>query len=509
MTPGAAEPAGMLERAVHGGLLVLLLWLPLPWGSHRPWAADLLTLGASALLLAQLGLIASGRAGLPKNFGRLLAAPLLWWVVWLGWIGLQLAPLDGELLARWSPSAATLAADAAGILGVPAQNRISISAAAATDGLLLSTGYASLYLLVLLSCAGRERRSTSVLAAIVLASTIQAVYGGLMLLSGLEWGFLGEKTSYRGVATGTFVNRNHLANYMALGAAAALGMILSELGNGPRSGGARGRLLGMIRLVFSAKMRARLALVILVIALILTRSRMGNTAFFISLCICGMGFILLRQRRYIVPALLLFSSIVVIDILIVSNWYGLERVVDRIEQTDLVSENRTNLLTEARATIDAYAVTGSGLGTFALAHDPFRARNSGAYFDHAHNDYVQFLIETGVIGFAILAVFVAGHALHAVRILISRRSRHAAAAAFAALMAMLAEAIHATADFNLQIPANAATLLVLMSLSAGASETSRGRAGRSMTTGRRRRQDAVHSGRMPKDQAGSGETHGS
>lgn len=472
MNSAHAETTNLLDRTVHGSLLLLLFWLPLPWGSHRPWAADLLVLWAGTLLFVQLGLIASARAPMPKHFTRLLVAPLLWWIAWLGWIGLQLIPLDPDVLARWSPPAAALAAEAANVFGVPSQNRISISASATGDGLLLSTGYAALYLLVMLSCAGREQRSNRVLAVVTLSATAQALYAGLMLLSGLEWGFLEEKTSYRGVATGTFVNRNHLAHYMALGAAAALGLVLSELGSGGRASGVRGHLLGLIRLVFSTKMRARLALIVMVIALILTRSRMGNTAFFASLCVCVLGFILLRQRRYIGPALLLFGSILLVDVLIVSNWYGLERVVDRIERTDLETDNRTNLLREATGTIDAYAITGSGLGTFAMAHAPFRARNSWLYFDHAHNDYVQFAVETGVVGLAFLAVFVGGHALHALRILLGRRRRPAAAAAFAALMAMLAEGIHATADFNLQIPANAATLLALMALSAGWSATS-------------------------------------
>jgi O-antigen ligase len=101
-----------------------------------------------------------------------------------------------------------------------------------------------------------------------------------------------------------------------------------------------------------------------------------------------------------------------------------------------------------------------------MAHAPFRQSSSWTYFDHAHNDYVQFMIETGVIGLGLLGVFVLGHVLHAIRVMIGRRRRSAAAATFAALMAILAQAIHATADFNLQIPANAASLLVLMALAA-------------------------------------------
>lgn len=508
-----SEPTGigrnLAERVVFALTLALVFWLPLPWGSHRTWSSDLLVVLASTLLALQLLLVATGTARLGPQLRRLLPAPLLWWFVWLLLIGATLLPLDFEQLRSWSPHAAVIHEQAASILDAPVTPRISVSPSATGDALLLSGGYACLYLLVMLCCTGDAARQRKVLGVLAISGVVQATYAGLMLLSGLEWGFFAEKTAYRGVATGTFVNRNHLANYLAITGGATLALILADLG--PASGvrGLRGHLLNLVDMLFSAKMRARLSLVILVIALILTRSRMGNTAFFASLGVAGLAFVLLRHRRYALRALLLFASIVLIDVLIVSNWYGLERVVDRIEQTDLQTENRSGLLRDAMGTLDAYAITGSGLGTFSQAHAPFRSAASPTFFDHAHNDYVQFLIETGVAGLFLLALFVGGHALHAVRVMVQRKSALPAAIGVGALMAMSAEALHATTDFNLQIPANVASLLVLMALSASCAETSRGRPRQGRTTGRRRRQDAVHSGRTPLERAGSGETHGS
>ena len=54
--------------------------------------------------------------------------------------------------------------------------------------------------------------------------------------------------------------------------------------------------------VLSRKFRLRLYLALMVIALVLTRSRMGNTAFFSSLLLCGLlGMVL--QRGPIQPPL--------------------------------------------------------------------------------------------------------------------------------------------------------------------------------------------------------------
>lgn len=461
-----------VDRWLFAATLILLIWLPLPWGSHRPWAADLLVTLSATLLGLRLLSIAAGATPVSPGLARQLTMPSVWWLLWLAWIGFQLWPLNVGALDAVSPEAARLHGEASALLALPTTATISIAPSATADAWLLSAGYACLYTLILLSCHGDRERMGLVLGFIVASGLLQAVYGSLMVLSGLEWGFFEEKRFYRHVATGTFVNRNHLAGYLGLAGAAALGLVLADLGGRGPSHSWRQRLLDLIALAFSAKMRARLTLVVMAVALVLTRSRMGNIAFFTSLCVCGMCFVLLRRRSYAMRAFVLFSSVIALDILIVSNWYGLERVVERIERTDLATEGRATFLDEVPPAIDAYRWAGSGLGTFAYAYAPYRSERMDEYFDHAHNDYIEFTIETGIVGIALLAAFTLAHALHALRVLVVRRRRMAAAVGFSALMGLLAQAIHATAEFNLQIPANAATLLVLMALVASCSSTS-------------------------------------
>lgn len=469
--PGSTLLRG--DRWIFAGLLALLVWLPLPWGSNLPSAKAFLAFCASTLLGLWLSWAALGRIQAGFRLRQLLA-PALWWIAWLGWIGASLWPLAGGTLQELSPEASRLYAEArhAGVAVVP---RLSIAPSLTFDALLLSAGYASLYFLVLVTCRQRPERARWVLLALVVSGLVQALYGALMVLTGLEWGFLEAKLNYRGVATGTFVNRNHLAGYLELCAAAALGLILSDLSSRAMARSWRQRLLDFIALVLSRKVRVRMALVVMAVALVMTRSRTGNVAFVAALCICGLGYMLLRHRDRMFGAFVLFSSVVIIDLLIVSRWYGLERLVSRLEATDLQADGRAALLDALPPVVDHYWHTGSGLGSFAQAFAPFRPAEMRDFFLHAHNDYLQFLIETGAIGVALLGIFVLVHVLHALRILLNRRSRLPAAVAFATLMATLALALHSLTDFNLQIPANAATLLCLMALGAATSGKSRQR----------------------------------
>jgi putative inorganic carbon (HCO3(-)) transporter len=144
-------------------------------------------------------------------------------------------------------------------------------------------------------------------------------------------------------------------------------------------------------------------------------------------------------------------------------------VVQRIEQTDVRGEGRAQLLVDIPPLLERYHLTGTGIGTFEQAYAQVRSAAMRQYFDHAHNDYVEFAVEVGIPGLILLALLVGVHALHAIMVIIRRKRRLPAGVAFAALMALLAQGIHATVEFNLQIPANAATLIVLMAASASCS----------------------------------------
>lgn len=468
----AAATHKKTDRFIFWAMLALLIWVPLPWASHVPWAESLLIVAVFALLAIWLILAASGVVDLDGRRSGRLFWPMLVWLIWIGWITHQIIFLDPMVLAANSVQALNLR-QLVMEAGLNAPSVISISKGATVDALLLTLSYFGLYWLVILTCWRQPERLRMVLVALVLSGMTQALYGSLMTLSGIEYGFLAKKIYYTGFATGTFVNRNHLAGYLELTASAGVGLILADLLPGRKSSTWQQRISDLITLLFSNKFRVRIAIGIMAIGIVLTRSRMGNTAFFTSLCICGFGYVLLRERQLAIKATLLFASLLLIDVLIVSNWFGLSKVVDRIEKTEISTESRTQLNDELQPVVVAYTLTGSGLGTFALAYAPFRSADMRSYMDHAHNDYLEFIIETGLPGFFILLAFAGSHALHALHVIVRRRNRLPAAVCFSALMALVAYAIHATVEFNLQIPANAATFVVLLALCACCSAQSR------------------------------------
>jgi O-antigen ligase len=188
---------------------------------------------------------------------------------------------------------------------------------------------------------------------------------------------------------------------------------------------------------------------------------MGNSSFFVSLLITGALGLLLAKRAS-KSIVILLVSLIVIDIVIVGAYFGVQRVMDRIEQTTTETEDRDEIAGDALRMWKDYPVFGSGLGSFHVVFPRYSQQDLGALYTHAHNDYLEFASETGVVGSALLGALVFLSFLAALRAQIVRRDRLMRGISFGAIMAVSALGLHSTVDFNLQIPANALTFMLLL-----------------------------------------------
>ncbi len=470
VTPVTEQPP-LLDRVLFLALLVLVAWLPLPLGSNH--VGPEASLGVIAGTLCRIYLTGQiFRRGSSAFSPRGYVWPLLFWGLWLAWILFQTIPLDPAWLARLAPAAARYYAAAFPGLEPGHAWPISLLPEQSRQRFLLSLGYFSLYLLVL--GLARDRGRLKLLGqVIVLSALAQAAYGGIMTLTGLEYGFFEKKAAYFGFATGTFVNRNHLAGYLELGAAMAIGLILSDLKVSDLSSWKK-RLLALLDFLFSTRLRIRVFLAVIVVGLVLTRSRGGNMAFFTALIVLAPTYLFFKERQLFLKSAILFISLLAVDVWIVSGWFGLEKLATRLGQTNAQTEARTFAFKAYPGLIDEYSRTGSGMGTFAAVFAKNQPADAYGYYDHAHNDYAEFLIEAGIPGVVILAILAGLSGLHAVSVIRRRNDRLRVGVCFAFLMASAELAIHSMTDFNLQIPANAATYIVMMAM-AGACSSDRPR----------------------------------
>jgi len=308
-----------------------------------------------------------------------------------------------------------------------------------------------------------RRRLVWLCYVIVAAGLIQAIYGALMHLSGENVVVLGTPIAHASQASGFFVNRNHLAGMLEMTLAVGVGLMIAQLDDpGPRSW--KQFLRDAARVVLSRKGPLRILLVVMVVALVMTRSRMGNTAFFTSLLVAGV--IALVLSRYATRSTVIFiASLIVIDVLIIGAWFGVDRTIQRIEQTTAGEmRERVDPAIYAVRILNDYPLFGTGGGTFYNAYPRYRGADILPYYDHVHNDYMQIAAETGIPGLLLLGAIVLLSFFAAVLALSRRRDPLARGVAFGVVMGVTALAIHSTVDFNLQIPANAFIFTLLLAL---------------------------------------------
>jgi O-antigen ligase len=450
--PGAVT--GDADRPLYLALLALLVWAPLPLGSNRPWSWALMQ--AWILVIGALWLWGAAR-------GRWSVTPALrrarWVLVLLGawvlWGLVQMIPMPAQLLTLLSPGAAETYAGAGVIGWAP----ITLDRHASLIVWVGGVGYLTLFCLILLLVQGR-RRLYAFASVLVLAALGQAMFASMLALSGGRL-WAGAAESY---AHGSFPNRNHLAGFLAMSIALGIGLLMAGLDPDGAGLSWRQRLRNLTRTLLGHKARLRIYLAIMVVTLVLTGSRMGNTAFFASLLGASL-LALLFYRRLPRSALVLLVSLVLVDLFILGSWFGLDRVRERLEKTVLTQEERYHVDVHGLGYLDDFWVTGSGGGTFAVVFPAYRDQGlSPNFFAHAHNDYLESVLEYGVLGLVLPGAVVALSLGAALRVLYRRRDPLPRGMAFASLMGVMAILIHSTADFNLHIPANAALFVVLLAL---------------------------------------------
>ncbi len=249
---------------------------------------------------------------------------------------------------------------------------------------------------------------------------------------------------YGGIPFGPYVNRNHFAGFVELLIPVALVPLM--LGKVRRE---RRFIIGLFALIP-------------IVALFLSASRGGIVAFGIELLFL-FSCIALRRAG---SKHLLAGGVVLIVALTLASWVGVREVLSRLGslQTMEVKEaKRASMRHGAWHIFLDHPILGTGLGTLQMVYPPYETLYDGKIVNHAHNDYLEALAETGILGGLFCAWFLAILFLAALRSLQETKITFAAALRLAALTGCCGFLVHSLVDFNLQIPANA-SLFFLMAL---------------------------------------------
>ncbi len=253
---------------------------------------------------------------------------------------------------------------------------------------------------------------------------------------------------YGGIPFGPYVNRNHFAGLVELIAPLGLSILLLR--------GVRRDQLPLVALFT----------LLPVGALFLAASRGGITSFLSEIAVLGL---LIWLRRGMRRSLAAAAAVVVLAAGVVA-WLGVGRALERftsLQKLEVSETRRASMVKDSWRIFLDHPVRGTGLGTLPVVYPRYETMYDGKVANHAHNDYVELLAETGIIGGACFAVFLFLLLRGAWRELRVTLNPQDLALRLGALVACAGLLVHSLVDFNLHIPANALLFALLAVLACG------------------------------------------
>jgi len=297
------------------------------------------------------------------------------------------------------------------------------------------------------------RRSSQAKTLAVIFSTYGFAVASFALLQGLAPNgkiYWIRTPAHGGWIYGPFANHNSYAGLMELLVPIPLVFCLSRY--------ARGRIRSTVAL----------GAAVMAATIFFSGSRGGMLAFAVQLVVLGVVVAKMQKGPAVAAGIGVFA-VLMIGLLI---WIGGVELTKRV--ATIGTETRQELAGGLRWTVNKDGmrmfakrpILGWGLGTFANTYPQFRSFYTSFLINEAHDDYLQFLVETGAVGFAIVLWYLITFYRNALAKLGDWPNDINGAIALTSMIACTGILVHSFVDFNLQVNSNAALFYVFCALGA-------------------------------------------
>ncbi len=443
---------------------LLIIVNPFPLGSNRIWAWSLEAIFATVLLLL-LMFCSQFLNSCHISWHRLkkMRLELKLMALWLFVIVLYLIPLPLSILQLITPNVAQAYTD----LGL-SYGYMSLDVYASYKMLLLSVYYLLVFVLGIVLINSRKR-ITIVLFLMLFLGVFEAVYG-MYLVSVGQTGTLVQVNSVSELhASGTFINKNHLVAFLSLSFLMGFGLRFILSHKIVRYSGASLKER-FVRFIGQPLRFLDFALFLIVVGIWNTHSRAGLASFVLALMFYySIWFYSLKNKKSGIKKLFIvfaFSLVVLVSVSDDVNFFMQSLGQNAKDSSAYLmdsAEGRLLAVEQAINHIPKYWFSGVGPGAYQVFFVNHRMLEQTAYFDHAHNDYVEFIVEFGMFSL-ILAALVLIFLYRLLAFALSTKSQFYKLLSISTLSAMMYMLFHGTFDFNARIPANVVMIIVAISL---------------------------------------------
>lgn len=250
---------------------------------------------------------------------------------------------------------------------------------------------------------------------------------------------------YGGIPFGPYVNRNHFAGFVEL--IVPLALVPLVLGRVRRE---RWLVVGLFAVVPIG-------------ALALSASRGGIISLGVELLVLASLMVMGKTAGKQMIA----GAVVLLVALLLVSWLGVNQLLQRfatLQSLEVSAGKRASMRRDTWRIFLEHPIIGTGIGTLELVYPPYESLYDGKVVNHTHNDYLEALAETGILGGACCSWFLVTLALESWKRIRQFNDTFAGALHSSGLVACSGFLVHSFVDFNLHIPSNALLFFLMAHL---------------------------------------------
>ncbi len=451
------------RKIIEFGILGLIVWVPLPKASVHEWSILVMQVAVFVMMGAY---VLMGQ----KPYNNELLDTALRWPRYLFYavfalILVQIIPFPNFLVKILSPRSYVFRE-----MYAPDFSGIKFMRFSLMPGHTLMQGLELLaYFLVgflIVKTVTRRSQIMRIFYFIVGMGVFQAFYGFFELYNPIPRVLFYKKLHYLDCVTGTFVNRNHFSGYLEMVIPLALGLILARTDLFSLSGKKwKEKILKISEKGVYKNLLLTLAVILMALAIILSKSRSGVFLVVLTfILVFGMAVLYFGRVRQQQKWIKSFLKVTFLIIVLMALYIGIDATIERFAMDNILEEVRPVVWSNTTGIIGDFPVFGSGLGTFEALYPAYEESSTPPLFEHAHNDYLEYLAELGVVGFVMLLGGILVMLVFSFLMWKVRRHPEVKGLALGGMVAVVAMLVHSITDFNLHIPANMMLFAVVLSL---------------------------------------------
>ena len=390
-------------------------------------------------------------------------------ILFLAIVFLQIVSLPEGIVRPVSPNTADILEISAGIESEPiSAYHFSLYRHATVNSLMMAFGVVYFYFL-LLSSVKRRSQLKSMVRAILYVGIALCLYGLFEKLSGhnhiLWWRHLYKVHGFR--VFGTFINPNHFAFFLNMMLMLFFGQLYYLMRSKRRHKVSRSKPLFRSFLDNEADIQRLVFLAFCFGVMLLTLIMTGSRAAIFSLALSMSVMLILLYVKTRKKGLFLIIGSLFVIVLICGQRMDVERVIGRfgdLSEENILEQGRMVHNRAVLPIIKEYLLLGTGLGTFEYVYPRYQPAYPPGYRRELHNDWLQLMVETGIVGFLIVFIGFILLMKSFVALWWKRKDPFAVGLGIGCIGAILTSAIHSLFDFSLHIPANAITLAAVVAI---------------------------------------------